>query len=223
MNKKVLAILIFLFILAFMPHTNASNGTEIELYNLELILYRNGSAELENIHYGKGYTSHFTDFSTGYNIREYDSKGNVLFDDNFYVSFGITGVPMKQSLENITKNLRIPHYSRATRIDILHDDEVILRIDLRDTLCNGDGVCEEGENKYNCPEDCERKTTTTRTTSESEEKCGNGVCEEGENQSSCPEDCGSTFPYYILWIVIAIVVVVISIMIIVESRKSVEG
>jgi len=43
------------------------------------------------------------------------------------------------------------------------------------TVCCGDGTCEEGETMANCPiDDC---------------KCGDDVCDDGENTSNCPEDC----------------------------------
>ena len=48
-------------------------------------------------------------------------------------------------------------------------------------LCDGDGVCELGENCMECPGDC---------ASEPGAICGNGICESGfENCSSCAMDC----------------------------------
>jgi len=42
-------------------------------------------------------------------------------------------------------------------------------------FCNYDGVCNNNEQYWNCPQDC---------------TCGDGVCR-GENCCTCPEDCGS--------------------------------
>ena len=50
-------------------------------------------------------------------------------------------------------------------------------------ICDSDGVCEEGEDCTNCPEDC--------ISSGTDPGCGNGVCELGigEDCISCPSDC----------------------------------
>lgn len=90
----------------------------------------------------------------------------------------------------------------------------------KDTICDPD-----------CPEkdpDCfEAKTTTTKekttTTSSEEPICGNNICEKNENKENCPKDCEGEFPYYILWLLIAVVIVIISVMIIYESRKASGG
>ena len=42
----------------------------------------------------------------------------------------------------------------------------------------GDGICSEGENPLNCPQDCSSV-------------CGDGMCTEGETSLNCPEDCGA--------------------------------
>ncbi len=54
-------------------------------------------------------------------------------------------------------------------------------------LCNGDGVCDLGENCLNCGSDCIAGTAFLAT-------CGNGMCEigGGENCHSCPADCNSS-------------------------------
>lgn len=48
----------------------------------------------------------------------------------------------------------------------------------------GNGVCEEGESKTSCSQDCGGGGAV----------CGNGACEAGESQTSCSQDCGSPTP-----------------------------
>jgi hypothetical protein len=49
-------------------------------------------------------------------------------------------------------------------------------------ICDGDGLCEPGEDCANCPNDCIKGSAAV---------CGNGVCEAGDGETcvSCPDDC----------------------------------
>lgn len=51
-------------------------------------------------------------------------------------------------------------------------------------LCDGDSVCEAGENCTGCPSDCRGGSTSGAV-------CGNGKCEAGNGEDciSCPSDC----------------------------------
>jgi hypothetical protein len=64
----------------------------------------------------------------------------------------------------------------------------------------GDGICQEGENPLNCPDDCsavcgnsecEYGENPDNCPNDCENPCGNGECEQGENPFNCPEDCGA--------------------------------
>ena len=52
-------------------------------------------------------------------------------------------------------------------------------------VCDGDGLCESGEDCDNCPDDCP---------SGSGPQCGNGICEAGDGEDclSCAADCNGT-------------------------------
>ncbi|MGA1795435.1 MAG: S8 family serine peptidase, partial [bacterium] len=51
-----------------------------------------------------------------------------------------------------------------------------------ETICDGDGVCEEGEDCHSCPDECIGHDGA---------QCGNGICEiaDGEDCRTCPQDC----------------------------------
>ena len=74
----------------------------------------------------------------------------------------------------------------------------------------GDGICDQGETKNSCPEDCRPETqdggipcgdhicqsSETSTTCPQDcppPPCGNGICAADETGSSCPADCAATF------------------------------
>ncbi|MBN2087517.1 hypothetical protein JW758_04155 [Candidatus Peregrinibacteria bacterium] len=50
----------------------------------------------------------------------------------------------------------------------------------------GNGKCEKGETKKNCPKDC---GSTPPPVVRKGKKCGNGVCDASEDFATCPEDC----------------------------------
>lgn len=45
----------------------------------------------------------------------------------------------------------------------------------------GNGICEFGEDEFNCPKDCKEKP---------QQYCGDGTCGYGESCHNCPKDCG---------------------------------
>ena len=67
----------------------------------------------------------------------------------------------------------------------------------------GNGICDLGETKANCPQDCQQTTCGDHRCEGSEDqlscpedcgtdptqKCGNLICEPGENMLNCPQDC----------------------------------
>lgn len=64
----------------------------------------------------------------------------------------------------------------------------------------GDGICSEGENPLNCPQDCSSvcgdgmctgNETPLTCPADCPPVCGDGICSSGENSQNCPVDCGS--------------------------------
>jgi len=60
------------------------------------------------------------------------------------------------------------------------------------TQC-GNGICGAGENKCNCPSDCQFNPLPRPP--QPTNYCGNGICAGSESCSVCPQDCGSCAGY----------------------------
>ncbi|PKP58641.1 MAG: hypothetical protein CVT88_06965 [Candidatus Altiarchaeales archaeon HGW-Altiarchaeales-1] len=71
----------------------------------------------------------------------------------------------------------------------------------------GDGKCEAGETKENCPKDCI--------------KCGDGVCDKGETSENCVGDCPKSegFPLWIIGILLVIVLIAAYYFLVMKKKK----
>jgi len=57
----------------------------------------------------------------------------------------------------------------------------------------GNKICEAGETKENCPQDCI--------------VCGDGYCDNGEDYKTCPGDCPK--PEEFLWLLIIVIMIML--------------
>ncbi|NCN65770.1 MAG: hypothetical protein GW910_06935, partial [Candidatus Altiarchaeum hamiconexum] len=74
----------------------------------------------------------------------------------------------------------------------------------------GDGKCEAGETKENCPRDCI--------------VCGDNVCDIGESYENCPSDCPKPegFPLWIIGILLVIVLIAAYYFLVMRKKKGGE-
>jgi len=136
-------------------------GQEIKqyqpVYSLRMFIFKNETAELKDVHVESGTISYFPVTNTSYAIKVVSFDDKTLFDTNLGVSFIIIIEPGQIiETDSMVVQARIPVYETAKWIIIQHYDKEILRIDLSEYFCNKNGICDLGENKYICPEDCEQ-------------------------------------------------------------------
>lgn len=134
-------------------------GSEL-VYKLDLDLYKNNTAKLNSIEVISGVTSHFSPSDADYEIKTL-SDSDELFSGNLQVSFDVMIDPpiTGMALDEQNVRIRLPYHPNADKIKLYHMKNEILSIDLKRTLCDNDGECDIGENKYICEADCVEKTS----------------------------------------------------------------
>jgi hypothetical protein len=163
----VLFTLFLLIGIVLIPSINASETYMGFSYLLYADFYDNGTAILRNLSAINDYPSYFPSIEKDYKIEVYDYSSSLIFDGNLDVSFeseilyepasgnnNSTEIPPTARLEMSSVSTRVPGFENATKIVVARNGETILDIDLHEYLCNQNGICELGESKYNCAEDC---------------------------------------------------------------------
>jgi len=128
------------------------------VYSLQVEIFKNDSVTLMDLTAGSGTISTFSTTKKDYSIKVLDSRNKVLFERDIEVSFilfleTIKTVPLNSTIIHV----RVPYFSNAKKISIYHFNKEIFSVDLSEEICNNNFICELGENKYNCPEDCDVK------------------------------------------------------------------
>ncbi len=127
------------------------------IYSLRMLIFKNDTVELKDIHAETGTISYFPVTETGYTIRVVSFDNKELFGANLGVSFIIVFESVESiETDSMVVHVRVPVFDSAKWITIHHLNKEILRIDLSEHFCNKDGFCDLGENRYICFEDCEK-------------------------------------------------------------------
>ncbi len=104
------------------------------------------------------------------NFKE-DEQGRITIEDvmtsielptipqppgDYYLEFIMeNGTVIKKGNFDITKGKIVLEYSEDIEdLVVKKDNEELLRFDLKQVLCNHDGVCDDSENFFSCPDDC---------------------------------------------------------------------
>jgi cell division protein FtsL len=136
------------------------------VYSVQLEINKNDTVILKNISADYGIISHFPQQVTGYSIKVVSNEGKELFNANLGVSFTMILDPVGVVKMNRTfVSARVPYFENARIISVYHSDKQIFSLDLNRDLCDNNDVCDIGENRYNCQDCVEKKTTTTTTES----------------------------------------------------------
>lgn len=156
---KIKQIAIGILVMLILPSIVRAEPIKLEVvYSIFAEIYRDDYGVLKEITSDMGMISTFPTLPKEYSVKVLDPKNQVLFDEDIEVSFDIFLEPLKVvRLNNTLVHVRVPYFENAMRVKIYHLSKVILDVDLSEEICNNNFICESGENKYNCPNDCEVK------------------------------------------------------------------
>jgi hypothetical protein len=157
MKLKPILVGIFLSLLVF-PLIKSDPMKLETVYSMFAEIYKEDTGVLKNISVDIGLISSFPSYQTDYSVKILDPKDKILFDRNIDVSFDVFLEPLKViEMDKTLIHLRLPYSERANTIRFYHDDKIILEVALSDFICDNNFICEQGENEYNCPQDCKEE------------------------------------------------------------------
>ena len=156
-NSMKKTIIITLICLLLIPTIFAKIDLQT-VYSLQVEIFKNDNVVLQSLTAGNGTISTFPTTKRDYSIKVLNSGNKVLFEKDIEVSFILLLETMKTvPLNSAIIHVRVPYFSNAKKISIYHFNKEIFSVDLSEEVCNNNFICESGENKYNCPEDCNVK------------------------------------------------------------------
>ncbi|MEM5792914.1 MAG: hypothetical protein QXY45_00955 [Candidatus Aenigmatarchaeota archaeon] len=151
-NRSLILILIILILHPAIAKIELQN-----VYSIYVEVFRNDSVNPISVGTVRGTISHFSSQQKDYSVKVLGPRDKILFERYLEIPFVIYLEPEGSlNLESNLIQLRVPYSEEATRIRLYHLGKIILDIDLSQ-LCNKNSVCDIGENKYNCPEDCYKR------------------------------------------------------------------
>ena len=156
---KTNQIAIGILLVLILPIIVRSEPVKLEtVYSIFAEIYRDDYGMLKVITSDPGIISTFPVLPQEYSVKVLGPRNQILFDKDIDVSFDVFLEPLKViRLNSTVMHVRVPYFENAMRVKIYHLSKVILDVDLSEEICNNNFICESGENKYNCPNDCEVK------------------------------------------------------------------
>jgi hypothetical protein len=137
------------------------------------------------------------------NIEMHSYNDEVLFSAGFSPDFYVmTNPPTESDRESVI--LVLPYIESAQYVKVYKNNTETLSLDIMESICNNNGVCDNFENHYSCPPDCSLYSKDGVCASISLDggcdpdcppqidldcSCPNRICEDWENYKLCPRDC----------------------------------
>jgi hypothetical protein len=155
MKVKKYAIIVAILLLIPLIYADAPANL---VYKMNFDIYKNDTVVLRSFDVLEGNVSHFPSSPKTYGVSVF-SGPQELFSEGMEISFYVMLDPPITDFSLIKQNveIRLPYYRTADEIKIYHFESEISSVDLKEQICNMDGICDLGENDYNCKADCGKK------------------------------------------------------------------
>lgn len=176
---------------------------EIEkIFVFYTVVYKDDRVEFVDFNATKGIPDTFYEYPSDYNLKIISVKNEILFQTPLQISFiaypQIEDQPGVVELNEVTLYLRLPYFPDADRIELYHNNILIFDFDVKEYICQRDGICSEYENYLNCPLDCPLNEKDGYCLAEQD-----GICDPDCHEKEDP-DCG----FQLIWIFIPLIIAI---------------
>lgn len=184
--------------------------SEQKVIEITFEIYKNDTVYVSGIKTGMGF---LPEESIGsYSIKTISLDGKVLYQRNFPVFFLVMTDPPVE-VDKVFKSVEVPYSDQIEYLSLEKSGKEILRMLLRDKLCNLNGKCDETETIYSCPSDCKPNSPDSLCV-----KDKNGFCDPDCMEGVDP-DCEKRAFKPIYFVIIALLIIIPAIIFFVFRKR----
>ncbi|MBS3151640.1 hypothetical protein J4443_04635 [Candidatus Woesearchaeota archaeon] len=200
-KNKTKFFLILSILLIIIPATFAKQQPTLQL---RLEIGKDDSINLKDFKVNFGFAEESKGSNDDYKIVLHgtnNKKKEFYFELDFLI---LTDPPTEINFARRT--LFIPYLADLGYMEVYHKEKVLGTFQLRDQLCNQDGICKNKENHISCPIDCLSYSQDNLCTPIEDEEC-DPDCNFGDPDCKEKQINLEKFPAYVKYIVIIFIII----------------